>query len=115
MLIVVVDVAMRYALSMPLGWSYDVIGLYLMVAVFFLMLPDTLHNHGHVAIDLFQGTLPRRLRRSGHGFGTPAVEIDNRDSGAKPGQMARGRLPQPASATCDQRGISHDIHLATLR
>ena len=51
----------------------------------------------------------------GHGLGTPAVEIDNRDSGAKPGQMARGRLPQPASATCDQRGISHDIHLATLR
>ncbi len=65
MLIVVVDVAMRYALSMPLGWSYDVIGLYLMVAVFFLMLPDTLHNHGHVAIDLFQGTLPRRLRHVG--------------------------------------------------
>jgi TRAP-type C4-dicarboxylate transport system permease small subunit len=75
MLIVVVDVAMRYALSMPLGWSYDLIGLYLVVAVFFLMLPDTLHHHGHVAIDLFQNVLPRRLRHLGLavGYGAGAV------------------------------------------
>lgn len=75
MLIVVLDVAMRYALSMPLGWSYDLIGLYLLVAVFFLMLPDTLHHHGHVAIDLFQGVLPRRLRHLGLavGYGAGAV------------------------------------------
>ncbi|MDF1715878.1 MAG: TRAP transporter small permease [Antarcticimicrobium sp.] len=72
MLIVVVDVAMRYALSMPLGWSYDLIGLYLVVAVFFLMLPDTLHHHGHVAIDLFQGVLPRRFRHLGLAVGYAA-------------------------------------------
>lgn len=75
MLIVVVDVAMRYALARPLGWSYDVIGLYLMVAVFFLMLPDTLHHHGHVAIDLFQHALPRRLRHLGLVLGNTAGAV----------------------------------------
>jgi len=72
MLIVVVDVAMRYALSIPLGWSYDLIGLYLMVAVFFLMLPDTLHNHGHVAIDLFRNVIPRLLQHLGLAAGYAA-------------------------------------------
>jgi TRAP-type C4-dicarboxylate transport system permease small subunit len=75
MLIVVVDVAMRYALSMPLGWSYDLIGLYLLVAVFFLMLPDTLHHHGHVAIDLFTNVLPRRLRHPGLAAGYSAGAV----------------------------------------
>lgn len=75
MLIVVVDVAMRYALSMPLGWSYDLIGLYLVVAVFFLMLPDTLHHHGHVAIDLFQNVLPRRFRHLGLAVGYAAGAV----------------------------------------
>lgn len=75
MLIVVVDVAMRYALSMPLGWSYDLIGLYLLVATFFLMLPDTLHHHGHVAIDLFQSVLPRRFRHLGLAVGYAAGTV----------------------------------------
>ena len=75
MLIVVVDVAMRYALSMPLGWSYDLIGLYLVVTVFFLMLPDTLHHHGHVAIDLFQNILPRRVRHLGQAVGYAAGAV----------------------------------------
>jgi len=75
MLIVVVDVAMRYAFSMPLGWSYDLIGLYLVVAVFFLMLPDTLHHHGHVAIDLFQNVLPRRVRHLGLAIGYAAGAV----------------------------------------
>lgn len=75
MLIVVADVAMRYALSSPLGWSYDLIGLYLLVAAFFLMLPDTLHHHGHVAIDLFQTALPRRLRHLGLAVGYAAGAV----------------------------------------
>jgi len=77
MLIVVVDVAMRYVLSRPLGWSYDVIGLYLMVAAFFLMLSDTLHAHGHVSIDLFTNVLPRRVRNLGltAGYAAGAVVL----------------------------------------
>jgi len=75
MLIVVVDVAMRYALSRPLGWSYDMIGLYLMVAAFFLMLSDTLHAHGHVSIDLFMNALPRAIRNLGLALGYAAGAV----------------------------------------
>ncbi|MBX9463854.1 MAG: TRAP transporter small permease [Aquamicrobium sp.] len=62
MLIVVADVAMRYLFAAPLSWSYNLIGLYLMVAVFFFALSDTLHNHGHIAIDIFQHQIPHRPR-----------------------------------------------------
>ena len=62
MLIVVGDVAMRYLVGTPLSWSYSMIGLYLMVAVFFLALSDTLHNHGHIAIDIFQHRIPHMPR-----------------------------------------------------
>lgn len=61
MVVVVVDVTMRYAFQRPLGWSYDLIGTYLMVCVFFFALSDTLHHHGHIAIDIFSPTLPRKL------------------------------------------------------
>ena len=69
MVIVFVDVFMRYVFSAPLGWSYDTIALYLIVAVFFLALPDTLHHHGHIAIDLFQPLIPRRPRHVGEAVG----------------------------------------------
>ena len=36
MVIVFLDVGLRYIFNSPLGWSYDVISLYLMVALFFL-------------------------------------------------------------------------------
>lgn len=62
MLIVVADVTMRYIFGTPLSWSYNLIGLYLMVAVFFLALSDTLQNHGHIAIDIFQHRIPHRPR-----------------------------------------------------
>jgi len=62
MLIVVADVLLRYVFGTPLSWSYNLIGLYLMVAVFFFALSDTLHNHGHIAIDIFQHQIPHRPR-----------------------------------------------------
>lgn len=62
MLIVVTDVTGRYLFAAPLTWSYDMIGLYLMVAVFFLALPDTLSHHGHIAVDVFQPLMPAWLR-----------------------------------------------------
>lgn len=62
MLIVVVDVLLRYFLSQPLIFSYDLISMYLIVMVFFFAMPDTLHRHGHVAIDIFQPWLPVRVR-----------------------------------------------------
>lgn len=69
MMIVMFDVTMRYIFATPLAWSYDVISLYLMVAVFFLALGDTLHHHGHIAIDLLLPHMPIRLRHIGEAIG----------------------------------------------
>lgn len=69
MITVILDVTMRYVFAAPLAWSYDLISLYLMVAVFFLALGDTLHHHGHIAIDLLQPHMPMRLRHIGETIG----------------------------------------------
>lgn len=75
MVIVCIDVVMRYLFAAPLGWSYDVIGVYLMVGVFFLALSDTLHHHAHIAIDVFQASIPHRLRHLGLGLGYLAASL----------------------------------------
>lgn len=62
MMIVTIDVFMRYALDAPLVWSFDLIGLYLVGAVFFFALPDTMQQHGHIALDVFVPLIPHRLR-----------------------------------------------------
>lgn len=69
MIVVTLDASLRYVLSAPLTWSYELIGLYLMVAVFFLALPDTLNHHGHIAVDIFQRSIPLRLRHLLLGIG----------------------------------------------
>ena len=69
MLVVTLDATLRYVISSPLTWSYELIGLYLMVAVFFLALPDTLTHHGHIAVDIFQRLIPFRLRHLLLGLG----------------------------------------------
>lgn len=74
MLIVVLDVCLRYVLSSPLSWSYSLIGLYMVGAVFFLALSDTMHHHGHIALDVFVPFLPRPVRHlaqaAGYGVST---------------------------------------------
>lgn len=77
MCIVVLDVVMRYVFAAPLLWSYDMIGLYLIGAVFFLALPDTMHRHGHIALDVFMPLIPMRLRHvfQSAGYGASAVLI----------------------------------------
>lgn len=77
MFVVVADVLMRYLFSAPLSWSYNLIGLYLVVAMFFLALPDTLHHHGHIAVDIFQHMIPFRLRHLalGIGYGMSTVVV----------------------------------------
>lgn len=62
MLIVAADVLLRYAFNAPLSWAFDLISLYLMAALFFLALSDTLRHHGHVAVDIFQYRLSDRTR-----------------------------------------------------
>lgn len=53
MIVVVIDVVLRYFVGRPLGWTYDVVGSYLMVAAFFLAASDALRTHNHIAIDIF--------------------------------------------------------------
>lgn len=62
MVVATIDVALRYLFNSPLGWSYDLISLYLMGGVFFFSLADTLGQNGHVAVDLLHNGLTPRTR-----------------------------------------------------
>ena len=62
MIIVFTDVVMRYAFNRPFSWAYDLISLYLMAALFFFSLSDTLRTDRHVAIDLFRRAMPPRFQ-----------------------------------------------------
>lgn len=64
MLVATVDVALRYVFNSPLGWSYDLISMYLMTGVFFFALSDTLAKHGHVAVDILHSRLSVRSRHA---------------------------------------------------
>lgn len=77
MCIIVLDVVLRYAFNAPLAWSYDMIGLYLVGAVFFFALSDTMQHHGHIALDVFVPLIPARLRHLAQaaGFGAGTVLI----------------------------------------
>ena len=63
MLIVFADVLMRYIFNLPFSWSYDFISIYLMGAVFFLVLSETLRRNYHVAVDILYLRLSLRARR----------------------------------------------------
>lgn len=62
MLVVTVDVAMRYALHSPLSWAYDFISLYLMAGLFFLVISDGYASHSHVNVDILYKNLPPAAR-----------------------------------------------------
>jgi len=64
MVIVVVDVALRYVFNSPLGWSYDLISLYLMVVLFFLALSVTQRDDHHVRVDIVFSHVSPRVRHS---------------------------------------------------
>ena len=67
MIIVFGDVVMRYAFNRPFSWAYDLISLYLMAGVFFLVLSEAYASRAHVSVDILQQKFPPamiRLRRS---------------------------------------------------
>lgn len=63
MVIVFADVGLRYLFNSPLGFSYDLISLYLMVGVFFFSLSNTLRHHEHVRVDILYLKAAPALRR----------------------------------------------------
>lgn len=54
MIIVFGDVIMRYAFNRPFSWAYDLISLYLMAGVFFLVLSEGYASRAHVSVDILQ-------------------------------------------------------------
>lgn len=64
MLIVASDVALRYGLGRPWPWAYDVVSIYLTVAVFYLALARTLREHGHINVDIVRSRLGVRTRHA---------------------------------------------------
>lgn len=75
MCIVMLDVILRYVFAAPLIWSFDLIGLYLVGAVFFFALSDTMQQHGHIALDVFVPLIPHRLRHAGQALGFAAGTV----------------------------------------
>ncbi len=64
MLIVSADVAMRYLFNAPFGWTYDLISLYLMSALFYFALSATFAAGAHISVDVIASRLPTRMRRA---------------------------------------------------
>lgn len=63
MVIVFADVVMRYGFNKPFAWAYDLIALYLMAGVFFLVLSDAHAKRAHVSVDILQQKFPPALVR----------------------------------------------------
>ena len=63
MAIVAADVAMRYVFNRPFGWSYDLVSLYLILAIFYFCLSRAYAVHAHVGVDIVHYYVSSRTRR----------------------------------------------------
>lgn len=63
MLIIFSDVFARYLFNAPLVGSYELVGMYLMPALFYFAVSDTLAEHHHIAVDLLNPRIPVVMRR----------------------------------------------------
>lgn len=64
MVIVFADVFLRYIFNAPLPWSYDLIGMYLVPALFFPILSDTFRRNHHIALDILYLRFPIAWQRA---------------------------------------------------
>jgi TRAP-type C4-dicarboxylate transport system permease small subunit len=64
MLIVAADVGMRYAFNQPFSWSYDLISLYLVLAIFYFCLSRAFATHAHVGVDILHYYVSQQTRRA---------------------------------------------------
>jgi TRAP-type C4-dicarboxylate transport system permease small subunit len=63
MMIVSLDVGMRYLFNSPFSWSYDLISLYLMTALFYLAFSGTFSEGAQISVDIAQYYFPVAFRR----------------------------------------------------
>lgn len=62
MLVVFVDVLMRYLFNAPFSWSYDLISLYLVTVIFYASLSATAAAGEHVSVDILFKRFPLRVK-----------------------------------------------------
>lgn len=72
MIIVSADVFMRYVFNSPFSWAYDLISLYLMAGIFFLVLSPAYAEGTHINVDVIQQSLPPRGIRTAEVVNTAA-------------------------------------------
>jgi TRAP-type C4-dicarboxylate transport system permease small subunit len=63
MIIVFCDVIMRYAFNQPFSWAYDLISIYLMAGIFFLVLSEAYASNAHVSVDILQQKFSPPVKR----------------------------------------------------
>jgi TRAP-type C4-dicarboxylate transport system permease small subunit len=63
MVLVVADVFMRYVAGRPFSFTYDLVGLYLMTGLFYLVLSHAQAAHAHVAVDILLARFSIPARR----------------------------------------------------
>lgn len=63
MLIIFCDVFARYLFNAPIEWTYELVSMYLMPALFYFAVSDTLAEDHHIAVDLLSPYIPVPLRR----------------------------------------------------
>lgn len=59
-----IDVIGRYMFNAPIGISYSLTTMYLMVALFFMGFAATQSSRNHIGVDLFTTRMPVRWRRA---------------------------------------------------
>lgn len=62
MLIVTADVFSRYVIGSPFAWTYDLVSLYVMPAIFFLILSESFREDAQVRVDILRERLPPGVR-----------------------------------------------------
>lgn len=61
MLLTTIDVLLRYGFNSPLGWSFDLISLYLLPAAYYMAFAYAMKTGAHLSVDFFKHLLPKVL------------------------------------------------------
>lgn len=59
MVLTTIDVVLRYGFNSPLGWSFDLISLYLLPAAYYLAFAYAMKAGAHLSVDFFKHLLPK--------------------------------------------------------
>ncbi len=75
MVIIVCDVIGRYVFTQPIAWLYDLVAIYFMNMILYLIASETLRTRGHIALDLNVRLLPARAWAILQGLSWFAVNV----------------------------------------